>query len=133
MTEALLSLITPFTWNCIYIPFAPIELWEYTTAIQPYIIGFSKAYKPYVWLLDPPRQILENIDITHKVVVDLDDDTVSMQGSPHPSEKLMVFLKSELFQISQRLILTQKERVTTLVNLDCFLDGCNTACQVGVL
>lgn len=44
LTEALLHLIFPLTWGCIYIPFMPLEMWEILNAMMPYIIGMSKVH-----------------------------------------------------------------------------------------
>lgn len=48
LCESLLYLLTPVTWNCIYIPFMPIELWETLNAMMPYIVGIPKKYKKFV-------------------------------------------------------------------------------------
>ena len=50
ITEALLSLIWPFKWCCIYIPFLPISIWETLHACMPYIVGISAQYKEFVTL-----------------------------------------------------------------------------------
>jgi len=67
VTEALLSLIWPFKWCCIYIPFLPISIWETLHACMPYIVGISAQYKEFIAL---------HIDFTDKIVVDLDNDAL---------------------------------------------------------
>lgn len=48
ITEAFLSLISPLTWSCVYIPSLPPELWETCHALMPYLIGLSSKYKKLV-------------------------------------------------------------------------------------
>jgi len=67
VTEALLNLIWPFKWCCIYIPFLPISIWETLHACMPYIVGISAQYKEFIAL---------HIDFTDKIVVDLDNDAL---------------------------------------------------------
>lgn len=67
LCECLLYLMTPLTWSCIYIPFLPIELWETLHAMMPFIIGIPKKYRKF---------IESQIDITDKVIVDLDENEI---------------------------------------------------------
>lgn len=66
--ESLFTLIYPLKWACIYIPLLPLELSDMISAILPYIIGISKKN----------FEIIRNkIDLKDKVVIDLDNDSVS--------------------------------------------------------
>lgn len=51
----------------IYIPFLPIPMWETLHAIFPFIIGMSKNYLKF---------ILENLCVSDKVIIDLDENTI---------------------------------------------------------
>ena len=58
ITEALLSLLWPMRWCCLYVPRLPISIWETLHAVMPYIVGLPSQYKEFVSLL--------NFRLTHK-------------------------------------------------------------------
>ncbi|KRX08377.1 RNA 3'-terminal phosphate cyclase/enolpyruvate transferase, alpha/beta [Pseudocohnilembus persalinus] len=86
MTEALLSYITPLTWNSIYIPFLRASLWEQISAPMGYIIGFSSSSKEHIlreiqklmpW--DRKRIVIVDMDKAreHEQIVEEEDEEVS--------------------------------------------------------
>jgi len=48
ITQALLSMLWPLQWCCLYVPRLPIAIWETLHAIMPYIVGLPSQYKEFV-------------------------------------------------------------------------------------
>ncbi|CAD8179469.1 unnamed protein product [Paramecium pentaurelia] len=104
ITEGLLSLIKPLKWSNIYIPCSNIDIWEYTQALQPYIIGFEKKHKQFLLT-----------QIQEKVIVDLDEDSIidnshTIDDLKIP-EKWLIELKNKLNQITTQLKYSPKQKI----------------------
>ncbi|KAG5848772.1 hypothetical protein ANANG_G00102970 [Anguilla anguilla] len=65
VTEALVSMIFPFHWQCPYIPLCPLALADVLSAPCPFIVGVDSRYFD---LYDPPPDVS---------CVDLDTNTIS--------------------------------------------------------
>lgn len=65
--ETIFYLMRPYVWENTYIPFLPLHLYKVVDAIGGYVIGMSKIHMDYV---------LDNINVTGKVIVVLDDQII---------------------------------------------------------
>jgi len=54
-------------WTCIYAPLLPISMVQILQAVIPYIVGMNSKHK---------ETVLTSMDLSDKVVVDLDEDTI---------------------------------------------------------
>jgi hypothetical protein len=72
VSKALVSLLYPLTWSCIYIPVLPARLLSALDAPCPYIVGIERRYD---------RIELPEDDF---VFVDLDEDSIESTATPIP-------------------------------------------------
>ncbi|KAL4497939.1 hypothetical protein ABPG72_014796 [Tetrahymena utriculariae] len=98
--ESLFTLIYPLKWACIYIPLLPLQLSEMSSAMMPYIIGISKKN----------FDIIKNkTDLKDKVVINLDDDTVSQVELLRLPEYLTMYLTNNFKELSKKFFATKNE------------------------
>ncbi|EAR95680.2 DENN (AEX-3) domain protein (macronuclear) [Tetrahymena thermophila SB210] len=98
--ESLFTLIYPLKWACIYIPLLPLQLSEMISAMMPYIIGISKKN----------FDIIKNkTDLKDKVVVNLDDDTVTQVELFHLPEYLSMYLTTNFKELAKKFFATKNE------------------------
>ncbi|KAL4453683.1 hypothetical protein ABPG74_009579 [Tetrahymena malaccensis] len=98
--ESLFTLIYPLKWACIYIPLLPLQLSEMISAMMPYIIGISKKN----------FDVIKNkTDLKDKVVINLDEDTVSQVELFHLPEFLKMYLTNNFKDLAKKFFATKNE------------------------
>lgn len=65
--QTLLSLLRPFSWQFLYAPNLPSQLFDAVDSFMPYIVGVPSHHF---------KQLQERYDLREKVVVDIDRDTL---------------------------------------------------------
>jgi len=93
--EALLGLLGPLKWCCMYVPFFPICLWEHLHALMPYIVGMDSKHKQF---------IASRIDLTDKVVVDLDTNSIYLADNiPDLPPEINNYLTTKLKELFNKI------------------------------
>ena len=78
ITECLLYLIQPFSYQSVYIPVLPLQLIDFLSAPMSYIIGINRSYMPDDSLL------------TDILIVDIDNDSIYTPLNTVPVQNLLV-------------------------------------------
>ncbi|XP_077568857.1 C-myc promoter-binding protein-like isoform X2 [Stigmatopora nigra] len=95
VTEALVSMIFPFHWQCPYIPLCPLALADVLSAPCPFIVGVDSRYFE---LYDPPPDV-SCVDLdTNTIFHNEDKRTLTWKSLPKKACKNLMNVLNNLYQ-----------------------------------
>jgi len=93
VAEALITLLFPFRWNCIYIPLCPLSMCNVLEAPCPFIAGVDSRY--FDLFVPPPDIVCVNLD-TNTVALSTNADDKNRPTWKMLPRKACKFVKSKL-------------------------------------
>jgi hypothetical protein len=62
VAEAIVSLLSPFTWNYLYIPLLPLSMFQYLECPTPFLMGIHSSYYANACALVDPDTLFVHLD-----------------------------------------------------------------------